>query len=161
VHASGEDDAQYAYPTMTTLPTNRSVPDTAVMPVLGYRDVRAAVEWLCRAFGCIERLRIGNHRAQLLLGDGVVVAFGMSAPNETVVPVPDAHTHSVLARVPDVDAHCERARGAGARIINEPTTHAYGERQYTAEDIGGHRWTFSQTIADSDPADWGGELLVR
>jgi uncharacterized glyoxalase superfamily protein PhnB len=64
----------------------------------------------------------------------------------------------VLGRVEDVDAHHERARAAGARILATPADHPYGERQYSAEDPAGHRWTFSETIADVDPADWGGEL---
>jgi uncharacterized glyoxalase superfamily protein PhnB len=47
---------------------------------------------------------------------------------------------------------------AGAKILSEPTDWPYGERQYSAEDLGGHRWTFSESIADVDPADWGGTL---
>jgi hypothetical protein len=39
----------------------------------------------------------------------------------------------------------------------EPTDFEYGERQYTAEDPFGHRWTFSQTLRDVAPEDWGGE----
>lgn len=46
----------------------------------------------------------------------------------------------------------------GARILSPPTDFPYGERQYNAEATGGHRWTFSQSIADVDPATWGGEL---
>ena len=38
----------------------------------------------------------------------------------------------------------------------EPTDFPYGERQYTAEDPSGHRWTFSQTLADVAPEEWGG-----
>jgi uncharacterized glyoxalase superfamily protein PhnB len=45
---------------------NRSVPAATVIPVLTYPDVRAAVDWLCAAFGFAERLRIGeDHRSQL------------------------------------------------------------------------------------------------
>jgi uncharacterized glyoxalase superfamily protein PhnB len=40
----------------------------------------------------------------------------------------------------------------------EPTDFEYGERQYTAADPAGHQWTFSETLADVDPASWGGEL---
>jgi uncharacterized glyoxalase superfamily protein PhnB len=61
-------------------------------------------------------------------------------------------------RVEDADAHHDRAVDAGARITSPPTDYPYGERQYSAEDPGGHLWTFSQSIADVDPADWGGEL---
>ena len=67
----------------------------------------------------------------------------------------------VIVRVEDVDAHCERARSAGANILMEPTSFEYGERQYTAEDPTGHQWLFSQTLDDVDPADWGGELIAR
>jgi uncharacterized glyoxalase superfamily protein PhnB len=70
----------------------------------------------------------------------------------------DASVSSVLVRVEDADSHHERAAEHGARIVRPLTDHPYGERQYTAEDIGGHRWTFSQTIADVDPASWGGTL---
>jgi uncharacterized glyoxalase superfamily protein PhnB len=64
-----------------------------------------------------------------------------------------------MVRVADVDSHHERARQAGARIVNPPTDYPFGERQYTADDFGGHRWTFTQTIADVDPGGWGGVLL--
>ena len=132
-------------------PQNRSIPQSVVMPVLIYADVRAAVAWLGAAFGCVERLRIGEHRAQLALGGGHLVA----ADGPLVGPARSA----VLVRVADVDAHYRRAEAAGARIVVPPADHPYGERQYTAEDPAGHRWTFSQTVADIDPASWGGVLV--
>jgi len=61
-----------------------------------------------------------------------------------------------MVRVEDVHAHCEVARSSGARIIMEPTDFEYGERQYTAEDPAGHQWTFSETLADVSPEEWGG-----
>ena len=130
---------------------NRSVPTATVIPVLAYPDVVHAASWLCEAFGFRVRLRIGDHRVQLAYGDGAVIVTdgGSGASAE----------HSVLVRVDDADAHHERAAAAGATIVTPPTDYAYGERQYTAEDLGGHRWTFSQSIADVDPASWGGELL--
>ena len=138
---------------------NRSIPDAAVIPVLNYPDVPAAVRWLCDAFGLVERLRIGDHRVQLTFAGGALVAAdrGSSAGGQT-----DAveRTHSVLVRVDDADAHCARARAAGAEIVSAPTDYPYGERQYTALDVAGHRWTFSQTVADVAPGDWGGELLA-
>ena len=130
---------------------NRSIPESVVMPVLVYADVRAAVAWLGAAFGCVERLRIGEHRAQLALGGGHLVV----ADGPLVGPGPSL----LLVRVADVDAHCRRAEAAGARIVLPPANHVYGERQYTAEDIAGHRWTFSQTVADVDPTSWGGVLV--
>jgi uncharacterized glyoxalase superfamily protein PhnB len=61
-----------------------------------------------------------------------------------------------MVRVDDVDAHHARAAARGATIADAPQDFPYGERQYSAEDPGGHRWTFSQTIADVAPEDWGG-----
>ncbi len=128
------------------------MPLSTVMPVLAYPDVRAAVEWLGRSFGFVERLRIGDHRAQLTFGSGAIVVTG---PNKA----PADATHSIMVRVPDVDRHHEHARKSGAQIIAPPADQPYGERQYTAMDLGGHAWTFSQTIADVDPKTWGGVLL--
>jgi uncharacterized glyoxalase superfamily protein PhnB len=69
-------------------------------------------------------------------------------------------THAVMVRVADVRAHHDRAKTAGARITNPPTDYPFGERQYSALDLAGHRWTFSESIADIDPGTWGGELLA-
>jgi uncharacterized glyoxalase superfamily protein PhnB len=138
---------------------NRSIPSAAVIPVLVYPDVREAVAWLTEAFGFAERLRIGeNHRSQLSFGDAAVIVADVR--NERRPPRPGEVTHSVVVRVEDAKAHCEGARQHGARIVMEPTDFEYGERQYTAEDLAGHRWTFSETLADVDPADWGGELVA-
>ena len=138
---------------------NRSIPSAIVIPVLVYPDVREAVRWLGEAFGFEERLQIGeNHRSQLKFGDGgaLIVAdvHGDQRP-----PRPGEITHSVVVRVDDARAHCERARSHGARIVMEPTDWEYGERQYAAQDPAGHRWTFSETLEDVDPADWGGTLV--
>jgi uncharacterized glyoxalase superfamily protein PhnB len=111
------------------------------------------VAWLCDAFGFSVRLRIGSHRVQLNVGDGAVVARDMR-PEDANGSL--AAGHSVMVRVEDADAHCRRAKDHGARITQEPTTHPFGERQYTAEDLAGHSWTFTQTVADTHPEEWGG-----
>jgi uncharacterized glyoxalase superfamily protein PhnB len=128
---------------------NRSMPPGIVIPEVPYPDVRQAADWLCQTFGFSERLRIGNHRIQLTFGEGSLV----------VIQHPSPSSQSIMVRVDDIDQHYERAKQAGAQIINPPTDYPYGERQYTATDPGGHRWTFSQTIADVDPASWGGTLV--
>jgi uncharacterized glyoxalase superfamily protein PhnB len=132
--------------------TNRSMPPGAVIPELPYSDVLTAARWLCAAFGFRERLRIGTHRIQMLIGDGSIVVVERGADEA-------ATTGRVMARVADVDAHHARAIAAGAAVVLAPTTYPFGERQYSAVDVGGHRWTFSQTVADIDPASWGGELV--
>jgi len=149
--------------------TNRSMPSSVVIPELAYPDVRKAVDWLCRSFGFVERLRIGNHRAQLSFGEGSVIvtrqrgdpaASSSEASDSRPLPAGE-FSHAVMVRVADVDNHYEHAKQFGARIVSPPTDYPYGERQYTAEDPGGLRWTFSQTIADVDPKAWGGTLFEQ
>ena len=138
---------------------NRSIPAATVIPVLIYPDVHAAVAWLCAAFGFQERVQIGeNHRSQLKVGDGAVIIGDIRDDRRS--PRAGEVTHSVTVRVEDVRAHCQRARKNGARILMEPTDFEYGERQYNAEDFAGHQWTFSETIADIAPEDWGGKTVT-
>jgi uncharacterized glyoxalase superfamily protein PhnB len=133
--------------------------------VLIYDDVAEAADWLCDAFGLVERLRAGDHRAELTVGDGAVVLTesrrgqGFAAPDAARFRTPrsDEVTHALVVRVVDARAHHDHARRRGARILQAPADHPFGERQYTAEDLAGHRWTFSQSIADVAPEDWGGE----
>jgi uncharacterized glyoxalase superfamily protein PhnB len=66
---------------------------------------------------------------------------------------------SVMVRVRNANLHCESAREAGAKILNEPTSQAYGERQYSAVDLAGRVWTFSETEANVEPSNWGGTLV--
>jgi uncharacterized glyoxalase superfamily protein PhnB len=135
---------------------NRSVPNASVIPELAYGDVAEATEWLCNAFGFTERIRIGQHRAQLVFGDGAVIVTALGEARAGAAGA----AHSVLVRVEDADRHHDKAASCGARSVNPPTDYPYGERQYTAEDLGGHSWTFSQSIADVDPASWGGTAIT-
>ncbi|TPN50264.1 glyoxalase [Mesorhizobium sp. B1-1-9] len=130
---------------------NRSMPTSTVIPVLSYPDVETASHWLCGAFGFEIRLMIGNHRAQLGFGDGAVVVTELKSGGLTRTGGPFA----VMVRVEDVDAHHSRAARHGAVILSGPTSHPYGERQYSCRDLAGHNWTFSQSVADVMPDDWG------
>jgi uncharacterized glyoxalase superfamily protein PhnB len=135
--------------------SNRSIPSVSVIPVLVYPDVREAVEWLQSAFGFEERVQIGeNHRSQLAYGDGALIVGDVRGDRHP--PRPGEETGSVVVRVQDARAHCENARAHGAKILMEPTDFEYGERQYSAEDPAGHRWTFSETLRDVAPEEWGG-----
>ena len=138
---------------------NRSVPDATVIPVLTYPDVRQAVAWLTAAFGFAERVRIGaGHRSQLRVGDGALIVADVRG--DRCPPRRGEVTHSVMVRVDDAHGHCERARAHSARILMEPTDFEYGERQYQAEDPFGHQWTFTQTLLDVAPEEWGGETVA-
>jgi uncharacterized glyoxalase superfamily protein PhnB len=125
------------------------------VPVLIYPDVRAAVAWLSTVFGFSERVQIGeDHRSQMNAGGGAVIIGDVRG--DRVAPTPGGATHSVMVRIEDVAGHFELARSNGARILMEPTDFEYGERQYSVEDLAGHQWTFSETLADGAPEQWGG-----
>ena len=135
---------------------NRSIPWATVIPVLVYPDVREAVEWLQTAFGFVERVQIGeDHRAQLSFGDGGALIVA-DVRHDRRPPRPGEESQRVMVRVDDAAAHCARAGANGARILMEPRDFEYGERQYEAEDPAGHRWTFSETLRDAAPEEWGG-----
>ena len=133
---------------------NRSIPRATVIPVLAYPDVNRAAAWLSDAFGFTVRLRVGNHRVQLNVGDASVIVREMHVDEVNAATLNLGH--SVIIRVEDADAHCKRAKEHGARITQEPVTQPYGERQYNADDFAGHRWSFSQSVADVHPDEWGG-----
>ncbi len=132
---------------------NRSIPRATVIPVLAYTNANEAAAWLCEAFGFTVRLRVDTHRVQLNVGEGAVILRELR-PNEIGASL--GLGHSITVRIEDADAHCIQAREHGASIAQELSTHPYGERQYVAEDLAGHSWTFSQSIADMLPEDWGG-----
>ena len=132
--------------------SNRSIPQVTVLPVLPYPNLGEAIDWLTAAFGFTLRLRIADHRAQMNVStDGAVV---LTHNPRYVAGQPTGH--SVMVCVPSVDAHHACAIAHEVRILAPPCDHPYGERQYTAADLAGHIWTFSQSIADVDPRDWGG-----
>jgi uncharacterized glyoxalase superfamily protein PhnB len=137
---------------------NRSSPSATVVPVLIYEDVGKAIEWLIGAFGFTERLRAPGPggrviHAQLTVKEGAIMIGAQGA--EYRVPSPPGVSQYVLVHVDDVDAHCTRAKDFGARIVRPPADAPFGERHYTAEDLAGHRWTFSQSVADVPLEAWG------
>jgi uncharacterized glyoxalase superfamily protein PhnB len=136
---------------------SRTTGSASVVPELVYADVGEAVDWLCAAFGFTELWRAGGHRARVAFGNGLVIVADADTQHGRVVPDrTGVHSHAVTVKVDNVDEHCDRARQRGARIVSAPADYPYGERQYTAEDLAGHRWTFTQAIADLAPEDWGG-----
>jgi uncharacterized glyoxalase superfamily protein PhnB len=129
-----------------------------------YDEAAAAIDWLCRAFGFDVRLRVEGdggriEHSELTYGEGLIMV-GQAGPRpdrpERKFPasprsVGGANTQSVMLFVDDVDAHCARARAAGARIFEEPAVHDYGadywaDRSYGAVDPEGHHWWFTQRL---------------
>jgi uncharacterized glyoxalase superfamily protein PhnB len=156
-----------------TMTTNRSMPPGIIIPELAYNDVVTAAAWLCRTFGFKERLRIGNHRCQLVFpgtardllsksgrcGDASVIVMELNGEHPTRDIATQPLTHKVMVQIPNVDQHYEHVKQSGAHILHAPETYPFGERQYTVEDLGGHVWTFTQSVADIPPVEWGGQLI--
>ena len=137
---------------------NRSAPTATIVPILIYQDVGQAIDWLCGAFGFTERLRfVGRDgtigHAQLALAEGAIMLGRQGG--EFRPPRPNEVNQYVHVHVEEVDRHFEHAKQFDARIVEPPTDKPFGERQYTAEDHAGHRWTFSQHVADVAPEEWG------
>jgi len=142
---------------------NQSAPAATVVPILVYADVVRAIDWLCEAFGFAERLRaerdgIVNH-AQLVVADGAIM-LGRQGGIFSVPRRGEVHQYVTVA-VPDVDRHFEHAQRCGAHIVTPPNNAPFGERQYTAEDPEGHRWTFSQHVEDVAPERWGATVARK
>jgi uncharacterized glyoxalase superfamily protein PhnB len=121
---------------------------------LSYRDPRAALDWLQKAFGfeiamLIEDPAGGVAHSQMRLGDGMImVGSEWSADHKSPASVDGKNTQSVHIQIEgDIDAHCERARAAGAEITQAPATQFYGDRTYRCRDLEGHIWTVGQTVA--------------
>ncbi|HEY9288027.1 MAG TPA: VOC family protein [Candidatus Dormibacteraeota bacterium] len=129
-----------------------------VIPMLAYEDGPAAMDWLVRAFGFKERTRMldANGRlshGELEAGDGLIMLATPSpdyqGPRRHRAGCEAAERWSTvpyvidgaLVYVTDIQAHFERARSSGARILSEVEADQYGKR-YRAEDLEGHRWMF-------------------
>jgi uncharacterized glyoxalase superfamily protein PhnB len=131
-----------------------------ISAALYYRDAAAAIDWLCAAFGFEVRLKVvdddGSIRhSELVYGGGLVMVDEASKPGRPYRRSPAAiaggNTQNLMVYVEDVDAHCVRARRAGATIVAEPETVDHGEgywadRSYEAVDLEGHHWWFCQRV---------------
>jgi uncharacterized glyoxalase superfamily protein PhnB len=134
-----------------------------------YDDAAKAINWLCAAFGFEVRLKIEGEggrieHSELTFGEGLIMVGSSGGKSDRPVPFPcrsprslgGANTQSLCVCVDDVDAHCERARAAGAKIVEAPATQDYGEdywsdRTYRAEDLEGHQWWFMQRVREPKP----------
>jgi uncharacterized glyoxalase superfamily protein PhnB len=127
-----------------------------------YRDPKAAIDWLCRAFGFEAQLVVEGddgaiHYSEVVYGGGMLMVGGEGGdrPGQAQMVSPrtvDGRNTQVLAVfVDDADAHCARARAAGAEIFRELEQNDYGDayavdRTYGARDLEGHMWFFMQRL---------------
>ena len=142
---------------------NQSAPAATVVPILIYSDVGKAIDWLCGAFGFAERLRAERDgvvgHAQLVVADAAIM-LGRQGGSYLAPRRGEVHQY-VHVTVPDVDHHFEHAKQFGALIVESPHDTPFGERQYSAEDHEGHRWSFSQHVADVPPQRWGATVAAK
>ena len=140
-----------------------------ITPAVYYEEPRAAIDWLCRAFGFEVRLKVEGEggrieHSELTFADGLIMVGTAGSVSEgkadwqkfyaSPKSVQSKNTQALALFVDDVDAHCARARAAGAVIIREPKTDEYGEdywsdRTYGAKDPEGHLWWFMQRVRDA------------
>ena len=118
-----------------------------------YRDPKAALAWLEKAFGfelamLLEDAEGNLAHSQMEFGDSyIMVGQEWSDDHKSPSSIGGKNTQTVHIQIDsDLDAHCERARSAGAEIIAEPETQFYGDRTYRCRDPEGHIWTISQTV---------------
>jgi uncharacterized glyoxalase superfamily protein PhnB len=143
--------------------TNRSVPANTVLPHIAYRNVAEASDWLIAVFGFAEHYRYGPpgapSGAQMYLGAAWVMLDAADAGQQTPAEL-GYGTQSLTVFVQDVDPHYERAKSAGATIVEELHETTYGERQYGARDLDGHHWLFSTHARDVSPCEWGATITT-
>jgi uncharacterized glyoxalase superfamily protein PhnB len=141
---------------------NRSVPPDTVLPHVMYQDLGLAIAWLSKAFGFREHYRYGEpiSGAQVHLGNAWIMLNQARRGNSSPAKL-GYWTQSLTVFLVDVEGHYERAKAAGAKILEEPHETEYGEFQYAAEDLDGHHWLFSRHATDRSPEEWGATIVER
>jgi uncharacterized glyoxalase superfamily protein PhnB len=130
-----------------------------ITPNMAYEDLGKALDWLSQAFGFELKMSMPGPdgaimHAEMHVEDSVVMFSPLSSGDAWRSPrAAGGVTQSLYIYVDDLDAHCERARGAGATIAAEPEDMFWGDRTYVAQDLEGHRWAFAQHVRDVSPED--------
>ena len=137
--------------------------DITFVPALAYRDPKAALDWLAEAFDFEVTMAIESAdgdlsqshyemgydgRGRIMIGAEWNEWMRSPASGDGRT---SSNIHVEVAH--DIDAHCERARAAGARILVEPADQFYGDRVYRCVDPEGHHWTFAMHVRDITRAE--------
>ncbi len=124
-----------------------------VIPLLVCKDIQTAHDFLVEAFGFdpggVENGPDGRPvHGEVFFGGTEIWLHRVTAEHDVAAPLDaDMAGAGLVVHVADVDAHCARAREAGARIESEPADQPYGQREYEARDLEGHRWWFATPAA--------------
>jgi uncharacterized glyoxalase superfamily protein PhnB len=139
--------------------SNRSVPADAVLPHVTYRDLEKAIAWLSNAFRFVEHYRYGSpvSGAQIRAGNAWIML--RQGRREDLTPRELGFgTQSLTVFIEEIGAHFERAKSAGAVIVEDLHETEYGELQYGVRDLDGHHWLFSRHARDVNPEQWGASV---
>jgi uncharacterized glyoxalase superfamily protein PhnB len=144
---------------------------------LRYRRPAEAIEWLVRAFGLRERVRMARLDGSVVIAKlegpagGLVMVAGDSPElrawlrertpgyREAAEPPWPDPSHTITVMVGDVDAHHEHAKSQGATILMPPTDHPWGLRAYASLDLEGHQWEFARVVELLEPERWGAKRI--
>ena len=131
---------------------------------LCYRNPKAALDWLEKAYGFEPAMIISDANgdiahSEMRFGECLImIGNEWTEDHKSPASIEGKNTQTVHVHLEeDIDAHCERARKAGAEILMEPETQFYGDRSYRARDPEGHIWTFGQTVKQVSPEEWDRE----
>ena len=106
------------------------------------------IDWLCQAFGFEVHARYGDgddvHHAQLALGSSMIMLGNVRDDDYgRMVGGPGNQSgKSIYIAVDDTDAAFDRAKAAGATILEEPVDRDYGSRDFICADPEGNVWSF-------------------
>jgi len=128
--------------------------------IVCYQDPKAALAWLERALGfetymLIEAPDGQPLHAEMRFGDSLIMVGSEWTPDHrSPKSIGGKNTAGVHIQIDaDIDAHCERARAAGAEIVRDLATMPYGDRTYACRDPEGHIWSVGQTVKAMSRAD--------
>ena len=131
---------------------------------LCYRNPKAALDWLEKAYGFEPAMIISDANgdiahSEMRFGECLImIGNEWTDDHKSPASIEGKNTQTVHVHLEeDIDAHCARARKAGAEILMEPETQFYGDRTYRARDPEGHIWTFGQTVKQVSPEEWDKE----
>jgi len=139
------------------MPQNPPEGYPSVMPYLLYEDSGVALEFLVTVFGFTEKVRMKDdeghvNHAEVEIADAVVMLG--TPPGDYKNPSKlGGKTQSIYVYVDDVDAHYQRVKEAGAKIVSEPEDKFYGDRSYGVADPEGHEWYFATHVRDVSPEE--------
>lgn len=126
-----------------------------------YKDPKTALDWLEKAFGFELAMVITDANGDIAHSEMryreslIMIGSEWSDDQRSPASIGGKNTQSVHVHMSeDIDAHCERARQAGAEIIQDPDTQFYGDRTYRARDLEGHIWTFGRPVKEVSPEEW-------